>query len=343
MMKRTILAAMLAVGVAGYVTAGEKCCAKKAAAAKSAEAQQLPAKVAEQLAAVPSYQRADELLKSWNDVPVKLAAMNEDDKAAIQAVGKKMSAHPAAAVFQPTLAYLNNSLALAVELDSAKHALKMQAKAAASDQGAVKADDAPACPKESAALVRKAGELVLAAYTAAGGEKGCSKRACSGDSNKVKLTAADGDAPVCPKAAAAAEKEGGGICAKSLSAKADAVVAESGKLLAQWQEANVTLASMDDSARHEVELASSEGVSKCPIGALMPETLSTAAELLSRAAKLDAQNEAEFAKNPEVAKHVSDEIRALDQSRRMVTNAALNVLEKTSLLAKPAKQIASAQ
>src|SRR2546426_19668 len=48
---------------------------------------------------------------------------------------------------------------------------------------------------------------------------------------------------------ATAMGEGEIKCPKALAAKADALIGESGKILAQWQEAGVRLASMDESAR----------------------------------------------------------------------------------------------
>ncbi len=443
-MRRTMLVAILGLGIgaAGYVIAGEKCGKHKEGAGKETSTHQLPPEVMKELTAIPSYQRADELLKSWSEVPAKLtklAAMTEGDKSAQKCAGDKAGAHPAKAVFKPTMAYLNNSLALAVELNSAKRALYHANK----PEGAVKhekADGAP-CPKataakyrgkESAALVEKAHELVLAAYTATGGDKGCAgKSGCSKDGAKAKLTAGE-DHPGCPKAAAAAKAaqaeaeksqaalaagegkhecpkakaaaaakaaeadkaalaagegkhecpkakaaaaakaaeaekskaslaagEGPGGCAKakaaaaqaeghdlspkSLSAKADAMIGDSGKLMAKWQQVSVSLASMEPSARQEVELASAEMMNKCPAGSLMPETLSTVQDLLTRAAKLDAQNEAELAKNPEMAKMLTDDMKTLAESRKMVILSALNVIDKTGLTSKAGKRMASAQ
>ena len=100
------------------------------------------------------------------------------------------------------------------------------------------------------------------------------------------------------------------------------------------------LTSMDAASRTAVEEACAGTMAKCPAGRLMPETLSTARELLLEASKLTAQCRAEAASSK---KEIPAELKELMEARTLLISSAINVLNRVGTMAKPAKQMASAQ
>jgi hypothetical protein len=397
-----VAAAGLVIG--GWAIAGENC--HKGDAASHVSAGGCGGKVQLSEAAIKAlnenaaYKRADELLKSWSEVPAKFVAMSEEDKTFLASTGQKMAEHPSAAVMKPSFEFVRASLRTAVQIDRAAQEMvaaqcKLKAQAAAGkDANAVVsavATEAPkVCPKMAAAKLRmeeSAGLVAKASYLISVASKTTSHRGAKDDSTHVKAVSEEG----CPHAKAAAvaaaatqpsivltaakakeeaekescpiaraaklaaiaaaaatqpaivqvKAEGEKFCPKSLAAKADALIGESGKILAQWQEAGVVLASMDESARTTIEASCAGMMSRCPAGRLMPATLSTARELLVEASKITAQCQAECAKNTKM--QPSAEMKELMQARCLLISAAINVLDRTCTIAKPAKQIASAQ
>lgn len=145
------------------------------------------------------YKRANELLKSWQEAPVRLAAMSETEKTDLEAAFKKLhEVHPVVAAFEPTMVFLHEGLATLTQIDAA--AKQLCAKAATTtrqpaaentcgDTAALAKSDEPKCPqtaaavasakskmKQSVALTAKANELMLVAYQAAcAGKRECSK------------------------------------------------------------------------------------------------------------------------------------------------------------------------
>lgn len=460
-MRRILLGLVVAggLGLAGWAFAGDgKECPLKAAQAsscsKSCAEKAGSSQCAKELAGCPTYKRANELIKSWSEVPARLAAMNETDKSELMAAAEKMgTAHPAAAVMKPAMEFVKNSVATAVEIDAAcaKMCADQCAKGeAAGESGCPKAKAAMAAAKlqmeKSAAMVAKANELLTVAFAQMGDE--CGKSACaktaqlasaeekagccskskatlasaeekSGGCAKSKATlaaaeektegcakpkatlaAAEEKSGCCSKSkatlaaaeeksggcakskatlaaaeektegcskskatlAAAEEKSGGcakskatlasaegekgcskQACAKTLTAKAEELAAQSGVLAAKLQSAGVVLASMDSADRSAIEKTCNAVMERCPVGSRMPETMATVADLLTGAAKMSAKCQAECGKNEAISKHVSQEMKDLCQARATLTAAALNVLEKMNGIMKPAKQVAMAQ
>ena len=216
-MKRTILAVFVlgGLGITGYLMAGDgtqKEC-PLAAAAKAAGAGSC-CKGASELAAFPSYQRANELLKSWQEVPAKLAALNENEKSEIQAAAEKMhTLHPGASAMQPTMALLTSGMATLTEIDAAMASMcsahaststrpsDATAKLASAEESEVKCPVAAAAlasahqkMQKSAALVAKANEIVLVAFKPVA-EGGCSAKAGCTEAT-AKLASAE-EKPAC--------------------------------------------------------------------------------------------------------------------------------------------------
>jgi len=73
-------------------------------------------------------------------------------------------------------------------------------------------------------------------------------------------------------------------------------------------------------------------------GRLMPATLATTRDMLIEASSLMAQ-----ASTAMKGKEMSPEMKQLKEARSLLLSAAINVLDRTSTIAKPAKQMASAQ
>jgi hypothetical protein len=221
------------------------------------------------------------------------------------------------------------------------------------------------CSKSKATLAaaeEKSGGCAKSKATLAAAEEkteGCSKP-------KATLAAAEEKSGCCSKSkatlAAAEEKSGGcakskatlasaegekgcskQACAKTLTAKAEELAAQSGVLAAKLQSAGVVLASMDSADRSAIEKTCNAVMERCPVGSRMPETMATVADLLTGAAKMSAKCQAECGKNEAISKHVSQEMKDLCQARATLTAAALNVLEKMNGIMKPAKQVAMAQ
>jgi len=393
--------------------AGEGCCAKKA---------QLSAEATDALQKNAAWQKADDLLKSWSDVPAKLVALKDEEKAELESAGEKMAEHPSAEVMKASIEFVRDSLRMVARIDKTAQELcasqaKLTGEPTAAEGGCPKAAAAQAegkvCPKtmaaaklrmeQSAGLIIKANQLIGAA-TATGCGKGegvkalkvsategsCAKKAdgccekktaaAKADDCCAKKTAAAAEGECAKKAAAvagasttqpaitlvkdeagkgecvkSAEKADDGCCAKkaamaeagekacpkSLAEKADALISQSGKILAQWQAAQVTLAVMDSASRERIELAAA-GMNKCPAGSLMPETLATTRELLNEAVRLTAQCQAECSRT-NMAREIPAEFKELMQARTLLINAAINVLERTSTVARPSKQMAMAQ
>ncbi|HOB76360.1 MAG TPA: hypothetical protein PKG54_17755 [Phycisphaerae bacterium] len=202
-------------------------------------------------------------------------------------------------------------------------------------------EEARQCAKTAkAAEAAGCGAKTEAALTAAAGEKQCSKASgASGCGAKAEaaLTAATGEKQ-CDKACADKAE-----CAKKLTAQGQAVIAESGELLARWQGAGIRLASMENADREAAEKAASAAASGCPLGSRMPETLETIAALLNDAATLNAQALAAAAKHAEKGKTIPAEVQQLAQTRGEVIAALINVLEKSNRTMQPARQVVSAQ
>lgn len=221
--------------------------------------------------------------------------------------------------------------AKAAEADATLVAAKADGEKTCAKAAAAKADGEKSCAKTVAAKADGEKSCAKAVAASADGEKSCAKKAA--------LAAAEGESG-CAKAAAMAKADGEKPCPKALAAKAEALVNESGKLLAQWQEATVTLASMDSSARTAMEEACANTISKCPAGRLMPATIDTARELLVEASKLTAKCKSECASDK---KDIPAELKELMQARSLLISSAINILERTSSVAKPTKQMAMAQ
>ncbi len=206
------------------------------------------------------------------------------------------------------------------------------------------------CKKKEAATASADGEKkcakTAAALTAAEGEpkSGCCKK-------KEAVTASADGEKKCPKAAAAAAlaaAEDGEpcekVCAKTLAADAEKLVSESGVLLARWELVASELAAMSAEERSSATKAVSSVMSECPIGALMPGTLATVAELLDEAARLDAQCKAESRKHPEMAKMIPEDLMKLHQARCLVISSARNVLNQSGVMGpKGGERMAAAQ
>lgn len=385
------------------------------------------------LAAYPSYQRANELLKSWAEVPAKLAGMSESDRSELTAAVEKMhSTHPAAPSFQPTMALLTEGIETLSAIDAAAAKLcaeqcSAQAKTASAEGATAQA---PACPvaaaaltsakkkmEQSTALVAKANEVMLVAFKPASGATCSDKSACAGE--KAALASAEVKTGGCPsaqtaslasatektegtctkataalasaegkteggcaeaKTAALASAEGGSeggcagaktaalasaeekadgccakpaaamasateekpCCVKSLSARAESVIARSGTVLARWEGAGIGLAAMDSGERANVEKATQVVMTRCPMGSRIPESLDTVAALLRDAATLSAQAKAEVMKHEELTKMLSPEMKQLCEARSMTLAALINVMEKSNGMMRPARQVASA-
>lgn len=412
-----------------------------------------------------NYVRAEELLKSWKEAPVKLASMSETEKTDLMTSAAKLrESLPAAAAFEPTMAFLHDGMVTLTQIDAAGKQLCAQAAAPttrpAAAEGSTGAStalasaDAPTCPKtaaalasahqkmqQSVALTAKANELLLVAYQTAaassldgkgecckskaagataklasaegkpaGAEGGCcaskdeakltaaadkaaksgscgqkgeaalasateksakTEGGCCGDKSAAKLTAATeksaksgccgekGEATLASAADKDAKCEGGScgsakttaalasgeqkLCPKALAKQSQELVARSGQLLAQWEGANIRLASMDSTERGSVVKLASDVMAACPIGSRMPETMETVAGLLRDAATLNAQAMAACCHNPGVAKAIPEASKDLAKARFQVISAMLNVLEKSNGAMKPAREVASAQ
>lgn len=380
LMLTSVAAAGLLIG--GWAVAGENC-QKTAAAGGSTCAKaggccgsktMVSAEAQKALDENAAWQQSVTLLKNWSEAPAKLVAMNESDKAELKAGFEKANMHPAVAVMHPSMVYVQTALATAAKMDKA--AMEMcgaSCKTGAKTEGAAvkaSADGEKMCPKmkaaklrmeQSAAMVAQASRLVTVACKTAGevGEKmTCKKASANGEGGCPKAKAAamaaksdnnaeivkvsnEGGESSCTKTTQA-KAEGEKLCPKSLSAKAEALINDSGRILAQWQEAGVVLASMDDSARTSLESTCATAMSKCPAGSLMPQTMTTARELLVQAARLTAQCQAECSTSQAKAE-VPAEMKDLMKARMLLISSAINVLDRTCTIAKPAKQIAAAQ
>ncbi len=168
------------------------------------------------------------------------------------------------------------------------------------------------------------GEKASLASGTEAGKEGCCKK--------------DGGASGCCKEkGAVAEAD-----PKAIAAKAHGLISESGALLAKWTAANVALAGMSDADRLVARQAAANASSRCPLGSRMPETLGAIGDLLRDAATMEAHARAACQKQG-MCKEIPAELRELAETRSMLLNAALNVVEKTQTVMKPAQQVASAQ
>lgn len=172
----------------------------------------------------------------------------------------------------------------------------------------------------------------------AGGEKQCAKAGGAGGCGAGKTTLTQADGPAC-----CADDDKACCAAKRLTALGQAVVAESGELLAQWQGADIRLASLDRAEREAAEKAAATAGTLCPTGGRMPETLEAIAALLTDAAALNARAMAECEKNAAAGKAIPAELQQLARTRGQVISALINVLEKSNKIMRPARQVASAQ
>jgi hypothetical protein len=132
-------------------------------------------------------------------------------------------------------------------------------------------------------------------------------------------------------------------CVKTLVSHSQQFVADSGQLLAQWQGANIRLASMEAADREATVKLASTVMASCPIGSRMPDTMETVGSLLRDAAALQAQAMAEVCHNANLSKMVPEASKELARTRLQVLSAMINVIEKSGSAMRPAAQVASAQ
>ncbi|MEP0844778.1 MAG: hypothetical protein HRF43_18925, partial [Phycisphaerae bacterium] len=183
-----------------------------------------------------------------------------------------------------------------------------------------------------------AGEKAQTAALASADKKG---EACCEKTTKAALASDQkGDGCCAEKAKTAALAAGSEKthCPKALSAKAEALVAKSGAVLAGWQIAGIRLAAMDAKDREAAEKLVQVVSTRCPKGAHMPETMATVAALLRDAATLSAQAQNECMKHEALAKMITPELKQLCEARAMTLSATINVLEKCCGAFKPSRQ-----